>query len=135
MLEKTTITQTASHWGVYGVETNAHGDILNTFPFEADREPPTLIRGLQSMVRSSLRISQPHIREGYLRNPERPDPTIEAANHSFPLAGTRHWASSLPNYSAYERISVTRPFTGDPTVGPVLGVFTTHQASSNDFSA
>jgi biotin/methionine sulfoxide reductase len=62
------LTQTASHWGVYYVETNSSGEIINTYPFFADREPSPLIRGLQSLVRSPLRIDQPYVRQGYLRN-------------------------------------------------------------------
>lgn len=44
-----TLTQTASHWGVYSVETNESGDILNTYPAPYDTEPSPLIRGLQSL--------------------------------------------------------------------------------------
>lgn len=65
----TKLTQTASHWGVYDVATDEAGAILDVRPFAGDREPSVLIRGLQSMVRNSLRIDQPYVRQGYLRNP------------------------------------------------------------------
>jgi biotin/methionine sulfoxide reductase len=63
-----TTTQTASHWGVYGVETTDGGDIVGVSPFAHDPWPPRLIESLPEMVRSDLRIDRPHVREGYLRH-------------------------------------------------------------------
>src|SRR5262249_39504313 len=74
MTASTQLIQTASHWGVYSVETDAAGAIHGIRPFEDDREPPPMIRGLQAMVRSPLRIDQPYVRQGYLRNPGAPGP-------------------------------------------------------------
>jgi biotin/methionine sulfoxide reductase len=65
MPPKTRVTQTASHWAVYNVETNAHGKILGTTPFDADRHPPVYLRSLPEMVRSPLRLDQPHVRAGF----------------------------------------------------------------------
>lgn len=62
-----TITQTASHWGVYNVETTPGGDIVGASPLARDPAPSTYFRGLPEIVRSELRIDQPYIREGYLR--------------------------------------------------------------------
>jgi biotin/methionine sulfoxide reductase len=62
----TKITQTASHWGVYSVETTEHGAIGRVLPFAQDRSPPSLIHGLPEIVRSPLRIDQPYVRRGYL---------------------------------------------------------------------
>ena len=86
---KTTLTQTASHWGVYNVETDEAGAILNVHPFEGDREPSVLIRGLQSMVRSSLRIDQPYVRQGYLRNPGSKGPHNRGGEPFVPVSWDR----------------------------------------------
>lgn len=67
-------TQNASHWGVYDVETDGNGRITGVHPFGDDREPSSLIRGLPELVQGPLRIDQPYIREGFLRNPGRPGP-------------------------------------------------------------
>jgi biotin/methionine sulfoxide reductase len=64
-------TQTASHWGVYNVETNERGDIVASYPFEADLYPPSYLCGLPEIVRGPLRIQQPYVRAGYLRNREK----------------------------------------------------------------
>jgi biotin/methionine sulfoxide reductase len=59
-------TQTASHWGVYNVDTE-NGKVVDVRAFAPDSNPTELMRGLPEMVHSPLRIRQPHIREGYLR--------------------------------------------------------------------
>jgi biotin/methionine sulfoxide reductase len=60
------VTQTASHWGVYNVETGRRGQILGTYPFAADHHPASYVSSLPDVVRSPLRIEQPHVRAGYL---------------------------------------------------------------------
>src|SRR5688500_9280618 len=60
-------TQTASHWGVYNVETDARGQILGTTPYRSDRHPPSYLASLPETVRSPLRITQPHVRAGFLQ--------------------------------------------------------------------
>jgi biotin/methionine sulfoxide reductase len=60
------MTQTASHWGVYNVETSEQGAIERVLPFAHDRWPPSLIDALPEIVRSPLRIDQPYIRKSYL---------------------------------------------------------------------
>jgi biotin/methionine sulfoxide reductase len=63
--------QTASHWGVYSVEVSASGEFASTIPFGSDPSPSALIGSLPDMVRSPLRIDQPYVRSGYLKNRER----------------------------------------------------------------
>lgn len=64
----TRFVQTASHWGVYDVETDAHGGILGARPFDADPHPAAYMQGLPEMVRGPLRIDRPYVRAGYLRD-------------------------------------------------------------------
>lgn len=59
--------QTASHWGVYNVETDLTGEIRGVSPFKADPYPATYLQSLAELVRSPLRIDQPYVREGFLR--------------------------------------------------------------------
>jgi biotin/methionine sulfoxide reductase len=61
--------QTASHWGVYDVHLK-NGEISGVTAFEKDPGPTALVQALPQMVRSPLRIQQPHVRAGYLRNRE-----------------------------------------------------------------
>ncbi|MET7996716.1 molybdopterin-dependent oxidoreductase [Amycolatopsis sp. NPDC005232] len=62
-------TQTASHWGVYRVETDRDtGEILATGGVPFDRDPSPLQAGLPQTVRDRMRIDQPYVREGYLRS-------------------------------------------------------------------
>lgn len=65
-----TINQTASHWGVYNVETTPAGAIVGASPLARDPAPSPLFRGLPGIVRSELRIDQPYVREGYLKSRE-----------------------------------------------------------------
>ncbi|MFS2208286.1 molybdopterin-dependent oxidoreductase [Variovorax sp. Varisp36] len=61
-------TQTASHWGVYEVETDQHGKVVRTTPFRGDANPPPYLSSLPDTVHSPLRISQPHVRAGFLKH-------------------------------------------------------------------
>jgi biotin/methionine sulfoxide reductase len=59
--------QTASHWGVYEVEKDAADGFVSVAGISPDAHPSPLNGGLPEMVRSRLRIDQPYVREGYLR--------------------------------------------------------------------
>jgi biotin/methionine sulfoxide reductase len=62
-------TQTASHWGVYRVETDEDtGQVLGTGGVPFDRHPSPIQAALPGVVRDRLRIDQPYVREGYLRS-------------------------------------------------------------------
>ena len=59
--------QTASHWGVYNVEIDSRGQVVRTTPFRSDPNPPSYMSCLPETVHSPLRITQPHVRAGYLQ--------------------------------------------------------------------
>jgi len=59
--------QTASHWGVYQVQTDERGKVVRTIPFREDPHPPPYLASLPETVHSPLRISQPHVRAGFLK--------------------------------------------------------------------
>ena len=62
-------TQTASHWGVYRVETDRDsGEVLATAGVPFDRDPSPIQTALPEVVRDPLRIDRPYVREGYLRS-------------------------------------------------------------------
>ncbi|HJP76088.1 MAG TPA: molybdopterin-dependent oxidoreductase [Pseudonocardiaceae bacterium] len=68
MRATTRTTQTASHWGVYEVETDeASGEIVGTKGVPFDPDPSPIQPGLPAVVRDRLRIETPYVREGYLR--------------------------------------------------------------------
>jgi biotin/methionine sulfoxide reductase len=63
------ISQTASHWGVYRVQTDPRtGEILSTTGAAFDPHPSPLQAGLPETVRDHTRIDRPYVREGYLRS-------------------------------------------------------------------
>lgn len=64
------VTQTASHWGVYSVET-ADGEVVGTKPFGQDARPASYVSALPQTVQHRLRIDRPYVRESYLRHRER----------------------------------------------------------------
>lgn len=66
-MDSARITQTASHWGVYNVKTDARGRVLRTQPFRDDPNPPAFLASLPDTVHSPLRITQPHVRAGFLQ--------------------------------------------------------------------
>jgi hypothetical protein len=74
--------------GIYNVDCDDAGNITDVVPFDADREPPALIRGLPEIVKSPLRISQPFIRQGYLANPGVPDPHNRGGEPFVPVSWT-----------------------------------------------
>ncbi|HZU01890.1 MAG TPA: hypothetical protein VFA10_19620 [Ktedonobacteraceae bacterium] len=58
-------TQTASHWGVYTVETDQHThEVLSTGGVPFDPHPSPIQASLPEVVHDSLRIDQPYVREG-----------------------------------------------------------------------
>src|SRR5689334_7297856 len=62
-------TQTASHWGVYRVNTDRDtGEVLGTEGVPFDRHPSPIQAALPDVVRDRMRIDQPYVREGYLRS-------------------------------------------------------------------
>ena len=66
--ERRRSTQTASHWGVYRVETDQDtGEILSTAGAPFDPHPSPLQAGLPETVRDRVRLDRPYVREGYLR--------------------------------------------------------------------
>jgi biotin/methionine sulfoxide reductase len=65
----TKLTQTASHWGVYQVETDPEThQVLSVGGVPFDPDPSPIERTLPDVVRSGLRIDRPYVREGYLRS-------------------------------------------------------------------
>ena len=65
----TSITQTASHWGVYRVETDdATNEIVATTGVAYDPDPSPIQASLPEVVRHRTRIDRPYVREGYLRS-------------------------------------------------------------------
>lgn len=67
--QKRKTTQTASHWGVYTVETDQHThEVLSTGGVPFDPHPSPIQASLPEVVHDSLRIDQPYVREGYLRS-------------------------------------------------------------------
>src|SRR5262249_9045289 len=58
--------QTASHWGVYEVETR-DGIACSARPVAWDADPSPIIQALPAGVQGALRVSEPFVRRGYLR--------------------------------------------------------------------
>jgi biotin/methionine sulfoxide reductase len=62
-------TQTASHWGVYRVETDPETHrVLSTTGVPFDPHPSPIQASLPEVVHGGLRIDRPYVREGYLRS-------------------------------------------------------------------
>ncbi len=56
---------TAAHWGTYKVSKDK-GKGLKLFPFEKDKDPSAIGRGIESALTSSSRIHKPAFRRGWL---------------------------------------------------------------------
>jgi biotin/methionine sulfoxide reductase len=56
-----------SHWGAFLAEVE-NGRVVGVRPFERDPEPSPLIEAVPAAVHSPLRIRQPFVREGWLKN-------------------------------------------------------------------
>lgn len=64
----TRTSQTASHWGVYRVETDVEThDVVSVEGVAYDPEPSPISSSLPEVVRDRMRIDRPYVREGYLR--------------------------------------------------------------------
>src|SRR5438132_5825320 len=59
--------QTASHWGVYEVET-LDGAARGARAAAWDEDPSPIIQALPAVVQGTLRVREPYVRRGYLRN-------------------------------------------------------------------
>ena len=56
---------TAAHWGTYKVSKDK-GKGFKLFPFEQDKDPSDIGRGIESALTSSSRIHKPAFRRGWL---------------------------------------------------------------------
>src|SRR3954454_23133009 len=87
----TRVTQTASHWGVYRVETDEQtGEVLSTTGVPFDPHPSPIQNSLPEAVHDPLRIDQPYVLEGYL--PRRGDSPAERGGEPFVPVG---WDEAL----------------------------------------
>src|SRR5438093_11499013 len=59
--------QTASHWGVYDVQT-VDGIVHGARAAAWDEDPSPIMHGLPAVVQGSLRVREPYVRRGYLRH-------------------------------------------------------------------
>ena len=59
--------QTASHWGVYEVET-LDGAVRGARAASWDEDPSPIIHALPAVVQGTLRVREPYVRRGYLRH-------------------------------------------------------------------
>ena len=57
---------TAAHWGTYKVRQKV-GKNFKLFPFEQDKDPSDIGRGIESAIEGSSRIQKPVIRKGWLK--------------------------------------------------------------------
>jgi biotin/methionine sulfoxide reductase len=71
------MSRTASHWGVYDVDTDA-GRVVGVRGDPTDPHPSAMVTGLPELVHSPLRIDRPHVREGWLRRRDRAGRGAEA---------------------------------------------------------
>jgi biotin/methionine sulfoxide reductase len=55
-----------SHWGAFYAEVE-NGRVVGVQPFERDRDPSPLLDNIPASVHSAARISQPMVREGWLK--------------------------------------------------------------------
>ena len=60
-------TLTATHWGTYRVSTE-DGRLTSIRPLEMERDPAAMSASLADTLEAPARISQPMVREGYLRD-------------------------------------------------------------------
>ena len=65
MTDRTKLPLTASHWGVYRVETQ-NGRIEKLHPFEHDPAPSPIMQGALDTLDDPLRIRAPMVREAWL---------------------------------------------------------------------
>src|ERR1700754_4471111 len=66
---RTRSKQTASHWGVYRVETDRDtGEVVSTSGVPFDPDPSPIQAALPEVVRDRLRIDRPYVRAGYLHS-------------------------------------------------------------------
>ena len=56
---------TAAHWGTYKVKQNLEKKII-LLPFEQDKDPSDIGRGIETAIEGGARIQKPAIRKGWL---------------------------------------------------------------------
>ena len=58
---------TAAHWGTYKVRKQV-GKNFKLIPFEQDKDPSDIGRGIESAIEGVSRIQKPAIRKGWLES-------------------------------------------------------------------
>ena len=84
-------TQTASHWGMYHVDTDSKGRIVGSAPHPFDRHPSPIAAALPQVATDRLRIDQPYVRESFLRNPSKPSGSQRGREAMVPVS----WEQAL----------------------------------------
>lgn len=92
-MPRTTYSQ-SSHWGAYDAIVE-NGVLVDVLPFAADTNPSPLLGNIVSSAHHSSRISQPHIRAGWLN--DGPGPTDRrGADQLVPVS----WEDAIPLVAA-----------------------------------
>ena len=74
---------TSFHWGSYYAELE-NDKLIGMRPYENDRDPSSISKGIINSIDDDFRIKVPHIRKGYLREIRK-----EMANSKMSLTGKR----------------------------------------------
>ena len=72
---------TAAHWGTYKV-TQKEGKSFKLIPFEQDKDPSDIGRGIETAIEGSSRIQRPAIRRGWLE-PTKKQKDIKRGDDEF----------------------------------------------------
>ncbi len=75
---------TATHWGVYRPQVE-DGRVVSLAPFEHDPDPSPIGRSMPGALTDACRISQPHVRAGYLEKGWESDRTARGAEPFVPV--------------------------------------------------
>ena len=62
---------TAAHWGTYKVRQRQRKN-FKLLPFEQDKDPSDIGRGIETAIENSSRIQKPAIRKGWLESKNKP---------------------------------------------------------------
>ena len=80
---------TAAHWGTYKVSQKV-GKNFKLLPFEKDKDPSDIGRGIESAIEGGSRIQKPAIRKGWLESKKKQRVAKEEMMHLLRYHGKTH---------------------------------------------
>ena len=82
---------TSTHWGNYKIEVK-DDQLVGVHAYDTDHDPSPISQSLLDVTDSRVRVSQPMVREGFLKNGVNSDRTLRGRESFIPISWEKAYA-------------------------------------------